>query len=325
VVRELPELQEAIASRYRTAGLPTTVDQIVLVGGAAAGLVLALRDVAPPGSRLLVESPTYPGALEIAAQHGTQLIGWPVLDGWDADSFAHLADRHRVRAAYATFDFHNPTGALAGPEERTRIVQLARERDIALIVDETLRDLAFAVDGAPAPTVGATLRLGSLSKSVWAGLRTGWIRAGDARTADRLRSQALAATLTPPPLEQLIAVELLPRLDAIAAHRRPAWERNLRAVERAVAEWPGAALHGAPRGGLSTWLRLPPSISSAVLARRLRARGVTLPPGGVFSPDGTLDAYLRMPLTCDGAQLDEALSLVGEALRSSQGELAHSS
>jgi DNA-binding transcriptional MocR family regulator len=320
VVSELPELQDAIAGRYSATGLPTSIDQIILTGGASAALILALRDVAPPGSRLLVESPTYPGALEIAAQHGTQLIGWPVLSGWDADAFAQLADRHRVRAAYATFDFHNPTGAVAGAAERARIVRLARERDVALIVDETLRDLAFAVAAPPAPTSGATVHLGSLSKSVWAGLRVGWIRAGDTRTADRLRSQALAGALTPPPLEQLIAVELLPRLEAIAAQRRPAWERNLAAVGRAVTEWPGASLHGAPRGGLSAWLRLPPGASSAVLSRRLRARGVTLPPGGAFSPDGTLDAYVRIPLTCDGAQLEVALSLI----RSTQSELAYS-
>jgi len=190
VVSELEELQEAIADRYRASGLATSADQVVLTGGASAGLVLGLRDVAPPGSRLLVESPTYPGALEIAAQHGAQLIGWPMLDGWDADAFVQLADRHRIRAAYVTFDFHNPTGALADPEERARIVRLARERDIALIVDETLRDLAFVVSRAPAPTVGATLHLGSLSKSVWAGLRVGWIRARDTRAADRLRVQA---------------------------------------------------------------------------------------------------------------------------------------
>ena len=64
VVSELEELQEAIADRYRASGLATSADQVVLTGGASAGLVLGLRDVAPPGSRLLVESPTYPGALE---------------------------------------------------------------------------------------------------------------------------------------------------------------------------------------------------------------------------------------------------------------------
>ena len=272
VVGELAELQETIAGRYSAAGLATSPAQVLITSGASAGLAFALADTAPPGSRVLVEAPTYPGALEIARQHGAQAIGWPVLDGWDRDVFAHMADRHRVRAAYVTFDFHNPTGALAGRRERDAVLAAAGERGVSVIVDETLRDLAFSAEDLPPVTRGAALHIGSLSKSVWAGLGVGWVRAQE-RVADRLRSQPLAAALVPPPLEQLIALELLPRLDAIAAQRRPQLRGNLALVASAVEGWQGAALVGPPRGGLSAWVRLPASASATWLVRRPARRG----------------------------------------------------
>ena len=313
VVGELGELREAIAARYSAQGLTTSAAQVLITNGASAGLAFALADAAPPGSRVLVEAPTYPGALEIARQHGAQLVGWPVLDGWDRAVFAHMADRHRVRAAYVTFDFHNPTGALAGRTERDAVLSAAHERGVTVIVDETLRDLAFSEEVRPAATRGAALHIGSLSKSVWAGLRVGWVRA-ETRVADRLRGQPLAAALVPPPLEQLIALELLPRLDAIAVQRRPQLRRNLDLVAAAVDGWEGAALVGPPRGGLSTWIRLPATASATGLARGLRAQAVQLPPGSLFSPDGTLDGYVRIPLTLDPAQLAVALHRIGDEL-----------
>jgi DNA-binding transcriptional MocR family regulator len=171
-----------------------------------------------------------------------------------------------------------------------------------LIVDESLRELGEA----PAWTPDPVIRLGSLSKSVWAGLRVGWVRAAPELVA-ALRALPLAAALAPPALERLVALRLLDELDDILAARRRELRGRLAQLSERLETWPGGAFDSLPAGGLSAWLRLADGISSSDLARRAPAAGLRVQPGTAFSPDGTLDGYLRMPLTLSADELTTAL------------------
>jgi DNA-binding transcriptional MocR family regulator len=325
----LPELRCAIAERYARAGLPTQPEQILVTAGAGAGLSLVLRHTLAPGARVLVESPTYPGALELLRAARMRTVGWPVTDGWDPELFAALARELRPAAAYLKLDFHNPTGALASAAQRRQIARAARAAGTTLIVDETMAafDLRDGGDGAGAaagaPTVEelvpelpdgtGTLRLSSFAKTVWAGMLVGWVR-GPKATIEALAAAPDAYYLVPPTLEQLIAIELLGDFDALVAARRRQLGAQLATLCGLLDGLPELRLTQVPAGGLTTWCELPAGVSSAQLTRCAPDHGLTLLPGSRFSPDGTLDRFLRVPFTLEPATLGEATARLAALL-----------
>ncbi len=315
VAQTIPELRCAIADRYSAAGVPTRAEEILITSGARAALLLLIRYLARPGRRVLVESPTYPAALDLLRSAGVRAVGWPMADGWDAELFQALLRKVGPTAAYLILDFHNPTGALASARTRRRILRAARAVSVPVILDETMCELDLRDESAPPMVRDATgvYRVGSMSKTVWAGLRIGWIRAA-AHEIETLGSLAETHCLAAPPLEQLIALELFGRLDELVVTRRTQLIAQLRTLLSALDQIPGVRLTQAPAGGLTTWVELPPGTSSADATRAATVHGLRLLPGGGFSPDGTLDRFLRVPFSLPEASLHEAGHRLGELL-----------
>lgn len=320
VTGTIPGLRDAIADRYSAAGVPTRPDEILATAGARAGLMLLTRYLARPGGRVLVESPTYPGALGLLRSAGLRPVGWPMATGWDVGLFEALLRKTRPAAAYLLFDFHNPTGALAPAQTRRPVLRAARALSVPVILDETMCALDLRGGSSPPMTVDGkgVYRIGSLAKAVWAGLRIGWVRAS-VRDVDALGSLAETYCLAPPPLEQLIALELFGRFDELVAARRVQLTIQLRALLSALEQIPGVRLTQVPAGGLTTWIELPAGVSSADATRTGVAHGLGLLPGGRFSPDGMLDRFLRIPFSLPEAPLREACHRLGGLL----GALQH--
>jgi DNA-binding transcriptional MocR family regulator len=317
-VGTVPALRRAVADRYARAGLPTDASQVLVTAGAAAALTILTRGALPRGAAVVVESPTYPGALDILRAAGLRPYAWPALAGHDVDLLAEIAADTRARAAYVIPDFHNPTGALMDTGTRRALAARAAELGLVLIVDETLRDLPLHASQPPALTPEPAVHIGSLSKIVWAGLRIGWIRAPATLVAS-LAAQPLAQAVAPPPLEQLVALHLMDELPAIGAARRRELRTNLDGLQAAIAEARTGSLARLPEGGLSAWLALPPGVSSADLARRAPAAGLRISPGSAFSPDGTLDGYLRMPLTHEPKRQRDAIAILEQLVERGSG------
>nr|MDQ5861845.1 PLP-dependent aminotransferase family protein [Actinomycetota bacterium] len=188
-------LREAVAARYAAAGVPTTAEQILVTSGAQHALNIIIRAVAGRQDRVLVEHPSYPNALDAIRAAGCRAIpvaftaahgvstkradGGPPPLAWDMHALQATMTQQRPRMAYVVPDFHNPTGKLMPDLQRRQLVRAAAEAGTVLVVDETLRELNL--DGAETSPVAAfspaVVTIGSLSKSHWGGLRTGWIRA----------------------------------------------------------------------------------------------------------------------------------------------------
>jgi len=150
-----------------------------------------------------------------------------------------------------------------------------------------------------------------MSKAVWAGLRIGWIR-GPARLIRELQLHPLCAVCTPPPMEQLIACTLLPRLDLLIRQRASELRRqrdHLAAALGGNSAWTFTP----PQGGLWLWLRLS-AISGDELAARAAASGLALLPGSRFSPDGAHRNWLPVPYTAPPETLDKAAALLRRAV-----------
>ncbi|GGN32700.1 DNA-binding transcriptional MocR family regulator [Actinoplanes campanulatus] len=310
----LPRLRELLADRYSREGLPTRPEQILVTSGARAALTLLADHLADPVRPILVESPTYHGALGVLRRRHTRFAAVPMTSGgWDADRLARTVRAARPALAYVTPDFHNPTGALMPPELRAGVADLAARHDMTVIVDETLRDLDLRDPPGPIPHLAGpgVVTIGSTSKLVWGGLRVGWIRAAASRVRE-LRLNPLQARLAPPPLEQLIACELLSDPGELLRDRRDrlrAQRDHLAGLLDGAGDWSFTL----PPGGLCLWLRLH-GADARTVATRAAGLGLRLSPGPVFSADGTLTRHLRIPFTGTPEILTRAVGLLARAV-----------
>jgi len=312
----LAELRAGIAARHAARGVPTGPEQILVTGGALPGLWLVLAALLPAAPAVIVESPTYPGALQALRQRRARLAALPVGEGWDIAQLDAITAERSAAAAYLVPDFHNPTGRLMGDADRAALLGVAERRGLLLVVDETMADLDLREAGArrPSPLAGErVITLGSLSKAVWDGLQVGWIRAS-AATVRRLAAHPLATQLATPPLEQAIAAELLGGLDGLLEVRRRTLRERRDHLLAALSRLDGIAVPCPPAGGLSAWAALE-QVSSARLAVAAASRGVLVDPGGRFAPLGGLDGSLRIPYSLPEPQLDAALERLAPLLR----------
>ena len=306
----LPELRASIARRYTREGLPTRPEQILVTAGARAALALLAAHLRPRVAA--VENPTYPRAVALLRGGGARVVGLRVgTEGWDPDQLRAALAAARGGLAYLVPDFQNPTGALMDTATRREVAATAAEHRVTVVADETLRDLYLEEPARLPPRIRRAVLVGSVSKAVWAGLRVGWIRAPEAALIGELLHHPLCEPLSAPPMEQLIAVELLGELDPLLRRRRAELRAQRDHLADRLAE-DGRWEFTVPRGGLVLWLRLNGVRADAVTARA-SAAGLHLAPGPHFAVDGTLTRYLRVPYTPPPDTLDRIAEILGAA------------
>ncbi len=304
----LLRLREAIAVRFTARGVPTTADQVLVTNGALHAIDLLLRLLVGPGDRLLTELPAYPGVLDAARANSARVVPVPMAPGggWQVDQLQATLRQAAPRAAFLVPDFHNPTGALMDEQTRRDVLRAARRTGTAVIVDESFVDLGFC---SPQPAAAAiddsVITVGSLSKPVWGGLRIGWVRAS-AELVHRLAALRASIDMGGAVLDQLVATEVLPHLDAIAAGRItmlvPQRDSLLRALHERLPQWRPTV----PAGGLSVWLELDAPLSTP-LSLMAAPAGVMIVPGSRFGVDGTLERFLRLPFSLPAERLAVAV------------------
>jgi DNA-binding transcriptional MocR family regulator len=303
-------LRQALAERFTARGLPTDADEIIITTGALHAITLIARTLITRGDRVLIESPTYPHAMESLRHAGARLVPVTVSTdaGWDEAALEQVLQRTSPSLAYLQPDQHNPTGRSMSPELRSRVVELARAQGTVLVVDETMGELGF--DVAPGEPVvpfgvhGDVITVGSSGKTLWGGLRIGWIRASR-ELVQRIVRARFNADLGTPILDQLVVLELLPEYDRILTGRREllrGGRDRLRAqLARRIPDWTVPE----PPGGLTLWVELGAPVSSR-LALAARAEGIAISPGPRFGIDGVFERFLRVPFCYPTAVLDEA-------------------
>lgn len=317
-------LREAIAEKYCRRGLPTGPEQIMVTTGALHAIGLILKTYTKQGDRVLVEQPTYHGALSAITASGAHAVPVPMTDhGWDLDAMEHVLTRLAPQLAYVIPDNHNPTGHTLAGDDRRRLARLLVDTRTPGIIDETMSDI-WLEQPPPRPLAAELtthrdllLTVGSMSKSFWGGLRIGWIR------AERSAIAALAALrptvdMGTPILEQLAAAKLLAVADDVLPARREMLRTRRRHLRRLLAEQLPDWQPGPGTGGLSLWVRLPAPMSTALSAAAARI-GLELPAGPRFGVHGTLERFVRIPYALPEEQLDEAVALLVRAWHNISG------
>ncbi|MFL0286551.1 PLP-dependent aminotransferase family protein [Mycobacterium sp. SMC-21] len=318
------ELRQAIAERYCARGLPTDPDEIMVTTGALHAINLVLATYARPGDRVLIEQPTYHGAISLIAASGARPVPVSMAeDGWELDAVQAAMRQLAPTLAYLIVDNHNPTGLSLPAAGRERLARIISETRTRTIIDETICDI-WLDEPLPPPLASylesrrdLVITVGSMSKSFWGGLRVGWIR------AERSTLAAIAAVrptidLGTAIVEQLASADLLRQADTVLPARRDMLRARRELVSSLLQEqlpdWTASPCHG----GMSMWMRLPAPMSSALSAAASRM-GLVIPAGPRFGVDGTLERFIRVPFTQPDERLHQSVAVLAQAWRGVTG------
>jgi DNA-binding transcriptional MocR family regulator len=312
----IPPLRRAIARYLERRGLPTSERQVLVTSGAQQAIALLAAAFVQRGDLVLLESPSYLGAIDVLTTAGASLVALPVGPGGVRLDLLHdLGRRRPARLLYLIPTFHNPTGAVMPEPARRETARLATDLQLPIVEDDSLADISL---GATPPLPIAALHpgapvitIGSMSKLFWGGLRVGWIRAPEALLA-RLASLKVASDLGSSVLSQLVGARLLDKADRVQRQRRLQLVERRDALcallEEKLPSWSWTR----PEGGLSLWVRLPQGDASEYTQVALR-HGVSLLPGPVTSPDGGHPEHLRLVFIHEPAVLADGVERLARA------------
>jgi len=314
-------LRETLAQRLGRRGIPADPDALLIVNGAQQGLDLITRALVDPGDPVVVETPSYAGALSLLRAHRARLVGVP-LDGEGLEPAAfERALFEKPKFVYTIPDFQNPTGLLFSPSRRAEIAQRAAAAGVLLVEDAFDADLL--VEGELPPPLAAlapghVIHLGTISKALFPGVRVGWI-SGPKEFVHRLAALKRVGELTSPVVLQAALNLFLVRGDYerhLAKTRSRLKHRLALAHRTIVNRFPIGTRVERPSGGYVLWAELPPGVSGRALAAAAREKGVLLSAGAEFQPDQTDVPAIRISVARGSASdLEKALEIAGAAAR----------
>jgi 2-aminoadipate transaminase len=279
-------------------GVASTVDRLLVTTGSQQGLDLVARVLVDPGDVVLVELPTYTGAITAFRNVQAQMEGVPQEeDGIDLAALDAVYVRlvragRRVRLLYVVPNFQNPTGLLVGLPKRRQLLEWATRRDVLLVEDDPYRELYFEDSATEADLRpmkaddqdGRVVYLSSFSKTLAPGYRVAWIDA-PAPLAAKFEFAKQAEDLCTGVFDQRLVYETARRgildrqLPLLRTHYRAKRDVMVDALRRELGNdvrWP------APRGGFFLWAALPEAIDAQRLIDRAVRHGVVYVAGEAF-------------------------------------------
>ena len=325
-------LREAVAAM-----LPWAVDpaQVLITTGSQQGLDLIAKVLLDPGSRVLVETPTYLGALQAFSPMEPQPVSVAsddqgvLVDDLIAKAGVPANGGEAARFVYLLPNFQNPTGRTMSEERRAAVSAAAARVGLPIVEDNPYGDLWF--DEAPPRPLTARnpdgcIYLGSFSKVLAPGLRLGFLVAPKAIFPKLLQAKQ-AADLHTPGFNQRMVVEVMKDgfLDRHVPTIRALYKRQRDAMLTALArEMKGLEVeYNKPAGGMFLWLRLPEGMDAVSLLPKAVERGVAFVPGTPFYAGASDPRTMRLSfVTASVEQIDTAITALAEAVRE---QLAHGS
>lgn len=300
-----------------------TAREVMICPGSQAAIAAVFRALATPGEPVLMESPTYYGAIASARAAGLRPVPVPTDEqGVRPDLLDEAFERSGAKLFYCQPTFANPTGTVLPPERRAAVLAIAAARNAFVVEDDWARDFFLEAEHALAPMAagdvdGHVVYLRSLTKCAAPGLRIGALCArGPA--LERLRATRLVDDFFVSGLLQETALQLVTSA-AWPRHLRvlrTALRRNRDLLAAALVKHLGQDAVAVPRGGLHLWLRLPDDCPDLEAAQRLAACGVLAVPGCNAFPAEPSGNYLRLSFANIEAEwVAEAAAAVAGVMR----------
>ncbi|HEX6488255.1 MAG TPA: PLP-dependent aminotransferase family protein [Candidatus Dormibacteraeota bacterium] len=318
----LRPLREWFASHH---GSHVGPDNVVICNGGQSAISAAFRALVPAGETLIVEAPTYPGALAIARAAGIRVVPVPMDDaGVRSDLLSEAVAATGSRAIYLQPTHQNPTGIVMSAERRREVLGIARQAGAFVIDDDWARWLGY--EGGNPPTLfsmdvdGRVIHVTSLTKPAAPSLRIGALVARGP-VLDRLRAIRLVDDLFVSRLTQETALELV---------GSSGWSRHVVELGRALRERrrvliealheyaPRLAVPRIPQGGMHVWASLPAGVDDRAVVEAGRRFGVVVAGGRSFFATEPPAGHVRLSFAAaaDTDELRESVRRLGAALDS---------
>ena len=311
--RGLAGTLDAVAGRIETLqGRRPPDNELLITSGAIEALELVGKSFLDRGDTVVIEAPTYLGAIQAFRSFEAELVAVPVdNDGLEVDELERLlVGGLRPKLLYTIPDHQNPAGVSLTTERRAALVELARRHGFVVVEDVAYRELGFGGDALPslwslAPDV--VLQAGTTSKTFFPGVRLGWA-VGPVDVSAQLVNAKQNTDQCASALAQRLFEEYVRRgwIEEQLARSRALYARKCELTLGALAQHLPDAQWTTPSGGFFTWLTLP--VDTTELARRAVEAGVGIVPGALFYADGRGRDKVRLSFSMvDESQIDTGI------------------
>lgn len=316
-------LRETLAQVLASQGIQTGADNILITAGSQQALSLVAQLLVGPGDAVVVERPTYAGALDVFRARGADILSVGLdEDGMDMTELRSLLAARRPRLIYTIPNFHNPTGACLGGSRRRQLISLAGRYNVPILEDDYVGDIRF--EGRTQPTLksldpdGRVIYVGTFSKMLIPGLRVGFVVA-DGPVLHWLVCSKRCHDLATSNLIQRALCEYV-SVGRYAAHVQRScavYRRRRDVMLTALARHAPSLTWTKPKGGFFVWARLPAGVRASDLLPRACREGMIFAPGGnfYFDPAAGEDAMRLNFASNTEAVIEEGIRRLGRVLR----------
>jgi 2-aminoadipate transaminase len=325
-----PALKEALIELLGREGLSAKDENLLITDGCQQSLDLISKAFVRPGDSVILENPTYPGAVAIFNGARARCLGVPVHThpgpgislGIDVEALEATLAANRVKLMVLTPDFQNPTGTSMPVDARRKVLELAGRYQVPVVEDHIYARLHSREERVPSlkhlDRSNLVIHIDSFAKVAFPGLRVGWIVA-PAAAIERLRMVKQTTDLHTDQLAQAVLAEFLRRglFTKHVAKMRKVYTSRLAALDEALRKhMPEDTRWTRPEGGMCLWLELPPGFDASELLIHVKERGVLFAPGRYFYAQNPLPNTLRLGFaSLDEKQIARGVMTVADLLR----------
>jgi 2-aminoadipate transaminase len=311
-------LRAAIAERMKARGATSIAPgSIIVLTGSTQGIAIVAQSLAEPGDEIIVESPSYPGALQVFQINGLRAISVPVDDeGMRVDHVEAVLRTRRPRFIYTMPSLHNPTNVTMNADRRERLATIARRAGVPIVEDDPYGPLA--PQGLPLVALAPdyVVYLSTFSKTIAPSLRVGWL-AAPRTILERLLLRKQAYDMATSLYVQAAIADYLERgYDAHVEQLRNELLERRRLADEAIAQhWPPGLRGGGPSGGFYLWTSTPREIRARALLDASERLGASFLFGEAFFANSGGDHHFRLALTAvTRREIAEGIRRLGEAI-----------
>lgn len=314
-------LCKQIAQMLVQQGLEVFPENLIITNGSQQGLSLAINYYVKPGDWVIVEAPTYYGAISILENLGARIIGIPMTaEGINLELLEQYLHSHRPKLIYTISTFHNPTGLTTTQAHRQELLALAEKYECPILEDNAYEGLAFQPVPAPIKALDKNdlvIYLSTFSKTLMPGLRVGYMVV-TGKHYQAIIERKLLHDLHTSSISQAIVSEYLAsghyrrHLSRLRTENLQSRNTMLQALER---EFPDEARWTVPTGGLFLWVQLPDNIPIQTIRNEAFAQNVYLTCGSAFFPDKQGYPAMRLTFCLPQEEIEQGISIVGKLLK----------
>jgi 2-aminoadipate transaminase len=324
----LPSLLESLSDWLGKKGLPVKTNKLILTTGSLQAIHILAKAFLDPNDTVLVETPSFIGALSAFRAYQADLITVPLNgDGMDINKLKMRLETTspKPKFLYYSPNFHNPAGIIYSQEVKQQMIELLKDQEIPIIEDDVYSDLYFYEEDVPKMQLIKSMDpqgidvcyTGSFSKILGPGLRLGWMLVPESiyRKCELIKQSIDACS---PSISQVIADKFIREGhidDYVARVREEYKKRGLAMIEMLTKHLPEYVTFEKPRGGFYSWLKLPDGCDATKILKIAIDKGVVFVSGKTFDPDGIRNDFMRVSFcNTDVETIKRGVPILAEAI-----------